>query len=534
MLRASALFAFIGLSSAFGQAPSITTFSVVNSASWSQPVAPGGLVSIFGSNLAGTTASASAPLPFALGGTTVTVNGVPATLLYVSSTQINAQMPKEVPGPSGSVGAVSVVVTTAAGSGGAQVGLAAQSPGLFAMDGSGCGQAAALSSSGPFLETVNGPANSAAPGDYVSLFGTGFGLWSIQPPDGAAATSALQVGGVGLTVDGQPVTPSYAGPAPSLVGVEQINFQIPAGTRNGCAVPVQVSAFLASPRLTVAIQNGRGQCVDPAITSYGQIYLNQSAIYGPGVPATTTFSSMSASFPSGPQLQPPVPPQIVMAPNWSTSATISARLISSQVPFNTLSCAVPGYGDLSAGAIELQGDVPGAAMTVTPQIETGTGTVYAADLPPGFFGPGTYTLSGTAGSAVGLKNAVMTVGAPIQVTSMLTSGTTISESQPFTVTWTGGDANSLVEVSLISGGVAAYTYTPATAGTVTMTPLCSGGQDGLSPKVCSFGIPASTGAQVTVQVLPATPTTVRATGVTGPVTLSWGYSYTFTGLTLGY
>src|SRR6202021_678183 len=61
-------------------------------------VAPGTIVSINGANLAGQSVSADLTqpqLPTTLGGVIVYFNGIPAPLLYVSPTQINAQIPWE-------------------------------------------------------------------------------------------------------------------------------------------------------------------------------------------------------------------------------------------------------------------------------------------------------------------------------------------------------------------------------------------------------------------------------------------------------
>ena len=65
----------------------------MNSASYTtQGVAPGSIVSIFGTNLAASTATANAvPLPTTLSDvTSVTFNGIPAGLYFVSQNQINA------------------------------------------------------------------------------------------------------------------------------------------------------------------------------------------------------------------------------------------------------------------------------------------------------------------------------------------------------------------------------------------------------------------------------------------------------------
>src|SRR5882724_8689345 len=80
------------------QTPAVSSGGVVNAASFTAPVAPGALISIFGVNLAPQTAAASQiPLPTSLAGVSVRFNNnVFAPLLFVSSTQINAQLPWEV------------------------------------------------------------------------------------------------------------------------------------------------------------------------------------------------------------------------------------------------------------------------------------------------------------------------------------------------------------------------------------------------------------------------------------------------------
>src|ERR1700704_1227922 len=107
---------------ALAQTPIVTPGGVVNGASFvsGQPITGGSLVSIFGSNFASSIAGAdSIPLSTSLGGVTVRFvsgsNSAPAPLLFVNSTQINAQVPWNLV-PAGSTQNVSVVVTTGAGS----------------------------------------------------------------------------------------------------------------------------------------------------------------------------------------------------------------------------------------------------------------------------------------------------------------------------------------------------------------------------------------------------------------------------------
>ncbi|MBI2816881.1 MAG: IPT/TIG domain-containing protein [Acidobacteria bacterium] len=84
--------------------------SVVKAASFrptTQPnsaITPGAIVSIFGTNLASGSQSASAiPLPAALLDMTVTFNGIPAPLFYVSDGQITTLVPFELPPGTASV-----------------------------------------------------------------------------------------------------------------------------------------------------------------------------------------------------------------------------------------------------------------------------------------------------------------------------------------------------------------------------------------------------------------------------------------------
>jgi hypothetical protein len=74
--------------------------AVVNADGQAGPVAPGSIVSLFGSNLAPrATYANSSPWPKVLERTSVFINGEAAPLAYVSPTQINAQVPNDtIPG----------------------------------------------------------------------------------------------------------------------------------------------------------------------------------------------------------------------------------------------------------------------------------------------------------------------------------------------------------------------------------------------------------------------------------------------------
>ena len=519
---------------AFAQLPQISPGGVVSAASWGSPVAPGEIVAIFGSNLAAAQQSASGTLPLTLGGTSVTINGVAAPLAFVSSGQINAQVPSSLAAMSLNITSATVVVATPAGSnarGPGTLALTAAYPGFFTADESGCGPAAALNIRTDGTVSINSPSNSAAPGDYIALFGTGFGLAVQQPRDGFASGGPVSLESTpSLFVDSNPVSTSYAGLAPTLPGVDQINFQIPASTRDGCAVPVSASQTWGSPSVTISIQSGRGQCTDPPIQSWGQLALYKSIISGQSSEAFT------ASFPSGPDVQPPAPEAIVFAPQYVANVPLtgpSVIILPNSAPLNFRTCPVPGYSSLSAGAIQIQ-PPSGSPETAQPLPLLTGGVSYSENLPIGFIAPGPYTISGSPGGSVDLT-ASLVVGSPIQLLTTFPAGTVISSSQPLTLKWTGGDPGTLVKLTLISGNTSDYTYADASSGSLTIPPLCIGNpfSAGGNGVVCSFGLPLSQSAQIEVQVMPSQASTVGVPGVTGPVQLTWQYSYDFFPVTLG-
>ncbi len=163
-------------------APAIT--SVVNAASFAAgPVSPGSLASVLGSGFAGQTIS-------------VTFDSTPAQVLFSNSTQINLLVPASLSGES-----TSLLVVTVDGQASAPetVPLAPFSPAIFA---------------GGVLNqdySVNSAAHPAAPGSVLQIFATGLS------GDG---TISVQLGG--QTVG----APNYAGPAPGLAGVQQVNVVI--------------------------------------------------------------------------------------------------------------------------------------------------------------------------------------------------------------------------------------------------------------------------------------------------------------------
>jgi uncharacterized protein (TIGR03437 family) len=145
-----------------------TIASVVNAASFDALMSPGCIVTITGNGLSTTNLSASAPLPITLGGVTVTVNGVAAQLLYVSSTQINLTIPPDLSIP-GNVVAPVVVTANGVSSRPYTIRLSRLAPAIFTRDGSPTGKA---------LYFVNGDLGDISAGDAVTIYATGLGATS--------------------------------------------------------------------------------------------------------------------------------------------------------------------------------------------------------------------------------------------------------------------------------------------------------------------------------------------------------------------
>jgi uncharacterized protein (TIGR03437 family) len=212
-------------------APAILPGGVVNGATYlsaSNPngaVAPGAIVSIFGINLApGSREATSLPVPTTLFDTTVTFNGVAAPLFYVSTTQINAEVPFETP-----TGLVTVQVQRADMTAPATqtVTVAPVSPGIFTQLQQGVTVGAILHGKDFTAVTPIAPAVS---GKTLSIFATGLGALQQPvatgaiPPSPPPMTLAVPM----VTIGGVPAPVTYSGLAARLAGVYQVNVQMPA------------------------------------------------------------------------------------------------------------------------------------------------------------------------------------------------------------------------------------------------------------------------------------------------------------------
>jgi uncharacterized protein (TIGR03437 family) len=193
------------------------------------PIAPGTIVQIYGSNLGAQTTSASTiPLPTNLNQTSVIIGGLMAPLYFASPGQINAQVPFEL-----AAGSPYQVIVDANGalSTPNSIQLTSDSPGIAEF---AAGQIIAQHLSDNSLITETSP---AMPGEVIVFYVAGMGLTNPGVASGTASPSTnlpALLDTPTLTLNGASVTNIlFAGLTPTLVGLYQVDFQVPANAPNG-------------------------------------------------------------------------------------------------------------------------------------------------------------------------------------------------------------------------------------------------------------------------------------------------------------
>jgi hypothetical protein len=190
-------------------------------------LAPGTIVAIYGQNLAAQVSQpTSIPLPTASNGTSVIIGGMPAPLYYVSPGQVNAQVPFELaPGNQYDV----IISANGALTTPQPIQLSAAAPGLAAFSD---GTLIAQHSDG----TLVGLTSPAKAGEYLVAYLAGLGGTTVPVTSGAASPTsplAQPSNTPVLTIDGAQSPFLFAGLTPGLVGLYQINFQVPASLPAG-------------------------------------------------------------------------------------------------------------------------------------------------------------------------------------------------------------------------------------------------------------------------------------------------------------
>ena len=268
----------IALGAAAGMAQAQTTINLVtDAASYAPRVAPGALASIFGSNLADNTQSATAfPLPTSMAGATVYVNSAAVPLLYVSETQINFQVPSSI-----AAGTANLYVTRDGGASALfSFTVVTSAPGMF-QDTSNHAVAQNLVN-----YSTNSTSNPVASGGILVVYFSGQGAVNNPVADGKAtpvspvaattATATATIGGVSATV-------YFAGLTPGFAGLAQANILVPSLASGEYPLVLNIGGYVSSSAL-VAV-SGSGSTPPTYLTLVGQVgYIggatNSVQVYG--------------------------------------------------------------------------------------------------------------------------------------------------------------------------------------------------------------------------------------------------------------
>jgi hypothetical protein len=269
--------------------------------------------------------------------------------------------------------------------------------------------------------------NPALPGGFITLWGTGLGN----------STTA----DVSVEVAGQRVPATFAGRAPSLPGVDQINFQLPQNAYTGCYVPVQLRVKgQASNPVTLAINPTPGACAHPLGLTYhdlqtldqgGQIPFGQiSVLFTDAVPPYTSSpqGGISAAFSkadaagifglSGPQ----------------TPAAFGCGTVDTDVSRAVSTLAIDISGLYDAGTQLSLSSSAGVQLTVLPRSQGGYAPGNYSSGGTWIQSAGSYQITGTGGIDIGAFQQTFTLPPPPKLMNE-DSFRTLSSSSDVAVTW---------------------------------------------------------------------------------------------------
>jgi uncharacterized protein (TIGR03437 family) len=241
----------------------LSSANVLNAANFQfGGISPGEILTVFGmslgpKDLVNLSLDSTGKVATTAGGVRVLFDGIAAPMQYAAENQVAPIVPYSVAGKTSTVVQLEYngVRTPAIA-----LPVAAASPALFTLNGSGLGQAAAFNQDG----SLNTSATPAAKGSVVVLYATGEGQTSPAGVDGKIAGDLplpVPTGTVTVLVGGPPgvgksAAVLYAGAAPTLVaGVLQMNVVIPEDAPSG-NVPISftVNGVSSSELATIAVK----------------------------------------------------------------------------------------------------------------------------------------------------------------------------------------------------------------------------------------------------------------------------------------
>lgn len=503
--------AFLLTACAWGQVP----LTVQNAASSTAGIAPGSLIAL----------TPASPALTALG----CVSCVTVTIQPQDSTQIfTAQVVSAPPPDYWAVvpdgvppGPATITWTQNGASAGlsANVTISQAAPGLFSVGLDGFGPALAQNIVTPSTPALNQLANPVLPGGLVTLWGTGLGIGSAT-------------GDVTVYVAGTPAIATFAGPAPGLPGVDQINFELPANPSMGCYVPVTVrstEAIAESNTVTLSINPTPGACAHPLGLSYSDL---QALDHGGqiSIGAISLVSRMPAAAPPAPIPLSPQPGQeaftssasAILGPQNAEQVFLAAQ---PQAPV-LLGCVSPPVGGFITGIL-IAGGGAGNQLTLSGPAGAslsmpGNGFYSGTSTTP--WVPGTWQISAPGGPDINAFQQAFTLPPLPTLTSVSQLGWLTEGAGDVVVAWNpqGYGAGDIMTVELGNVSPTNGSFMPS----VLCTAFAFEGQV-LEPAPHVGPVPVPDTISLSVSPLPAARTLFPlplASGGTAPAVIGYNFS----------
>ena len=443
------------------------TISVGNAASGASQVAPGSLLRIFwyAPNGVGTPAPPTTSVGLQPQGTRRAFSA--QIINSALSNEVLAVVPNEIPlGPTDVL-----LILNGVRFPHAPVIVVPAAIGIFTVFGSATGPARAQNISSDATPQLNQLTNPVLPGQYVTLWATGLGAFTM--PD------------ITISLAGEAVQPIFAGPAPELPGVDQINFLVPLDAAVGCYVPVVISAGnFTSNTVALSVATSSGVCVHPLGLTAGQemaldqgsgVLVGSMGFGGSIAPSATNLAAYTRveSFTAQFQLRyaldvfelSPAFGVDSVAPSSCGIFKLMPALIG-EIPIGT----APAGPSLSLTgpsnqAVEVQANPFGYSFSA-PQPPT---VATVAQLPPPFFVPGSWQVTAPGGDTVGAFQQVYTLPPQVRWTNR-ESLTTVTREKDLPITWNplGYSAQDVISISLYGASAGVACTAPAQQGSLAL------------------------------------------------------------------
>ena len=342
--------------------------------------------------------------------------------------------------------------------------IAASGFGLFTKAGAGYDAAAAqVLRDSPQTVGLTTPVQA---GEWLTLWGTGLGS--------NASNVSVVIAGIGAI-------PAYAGPAPGLPGVDQINFLFPAGVPGDCYIPLTVKVDgRASNTTSIAAASATGACnhrlgLSPdalaILDKGGQVPLSQSWVHSDVIPNLSIpvtyrrYDTVSLDFMQRDAAAIQVVAGLLAAKVSGCQLNVGGGSIGGIFYFNTppFDAGTPVVTGPGGERISMSGDF-GYYLTTPSE------TAYALDaLPPSTFTTGDWAVEAPGGKTVAAFRVALRVPPPMRWTNRA-SISPVSRASDLSLRWdpNGYTAREWMQGSVGVGSAAVICQTPATAGSITI------------------------------------------------------------------